>query len=158
MVCLNMPFKNHQLLTLSVSFLWPGLHFINMYEILKFKVYRNHIFQWMGQASCVEFQRYPLKFRTNYPFHATSHYMNQSWLIFNWTTFTKYSIKIHIFSINKCTSKYHLQNDSHFYQASMCILLYPEKSAHHLSSENTLTHYALATQYSNTDLGQHWPR
>ena len=29
----------------------------------------NHIFQWMGEIFCVEFQRVPLKFHTKYLTH-----------------------------------------------------------------------------------------
>ena len=32
-------------------------------------LYKNHIFQSMGQIFCVEFQRYPLKFHTKYLTH-----------------------------------------------------------------------------------------
>ena len=45
--------------------------FINVY-LRNFKIsmlYKNHIFQYMGQTFCVEFQRVPLKFHTKYLTH-----------------------------------------------------------------------------------------
>ena len=48
----------------------PGVHFKNAYELLNLRalkiamLYKNCIFQCMGKISCVEFQRYPLKFHT----------------------------------------------------------------------------------------------
>ena len=47
-------------------------HFKNAYKLLNAgalqisTLYKNHIFQCIGQIFCKEFQRYPLKFRTKY--------------------------------------------------------------------------------------------
>ena len=55
--------------------LGPGGRFKNTYELLNVRalkfspVNRIHIFQCMGKIFCVEFQRYPLKFRTKYLTH-----------------------------------------------------------------------------------------
>ena len=52
-----------------------GGRFKNTYELLNVRalkfspVNRIHIFQCMGKIFCVEFQRYPLKFRTKYLTH-----------------------------------------------------------------------------------------
>ena len=78
-------------------------------------VNKIHIFQCLGKIFCVEFQRYPLKFHTKYLTHtlkdmifiqhwnykpkmvwrpvfdfnaspsAPSHYLNQCWVMLNWT-------------------------------------------------------------------------
>ena len=58
-------------------FMGPGGCFKNTYELLNLRalkfspVDRIHIFQCisMGKIFCVEFQRYPLKFRTKYLAH-----------------------------------------------------------------------------------------
>ena len=48
-----------------------GERFKNTYELVNLRalrfstLYKNRIFQCMGEIFCVEFQRYPLKFRTN---------------------------------------------------------------------------------------------
>ena len=53
----------------------PWGRFKNMYELLNQRafiismLYTNHIFQFMGETFCVEFQRYPLKFHTKYLTH-----------------------------------------------------------------------------------------
>ena len=53
----------------------PGGRFNNTYELLNlralkiFMLYKNHIFQCMGKIFCVEFQRVPLKFHTQYLTH-----------------------------------------------------------------------------------------
>ena len=72
---------------------WPsccgiflGGHFKNTYELinlraLKFSpVDKINIFQCMGKISCVEFQRYPLKFHTKY----LSHTLNVTIFIQSW--------------------------------------------------------------------------
>ena len=52
-----------------------GGRFKNTYELLNLRVlkisklHKNHIFQCMGKIVCVEFQRVPLKFHTNYLTH-----------------------------------------------------------------------------------------
>ena len=51
---------------------WPGGRFKNAYELLNLRalkismLYKNCIFQCMGNIFCVEFQRVPLKFHTKY--------------------------------------------------------------------------------------------
>ena len=53
----------------------PGGRCKNTYELLNLRalkflpVNKIHIFQCMGKIFCVEFQRYPLKFRTKYLTH-----------------------------------------------------------------------------------------
>ena len=52
-----------------------GGRFKNTYELLNLRalkishLYKNCIFQCMGKIFCVEFQRYPLKFHTQYLTH-----------------------------------------------------------------------------------------
>ena len=60
-------------MTLFQNWVWG--HFKNTYELLNLRalkfspVNKIHIFQCMGKIFCVEFQRYPLKFHTQYPTH-----------------------------------------------------------------------------------------
>ena len=52
-----------------------GGHFNNAYEVLNLRalrilmLYKNHIFQCMGQIFYVQFQRVPLKFHAKYQTH-----------------------------------------------------------------------------------------
>ena len=53
----------------------PRGYFKNTYELLNLRALKFspmnkiHIFQWMCEIFCVEFQRYPLKFHTKYFTH-----------------------------------------------------------------------------------------
>ena len=59
-----------------VPYVWDRGAFQNMYELLDLRalefshVNKIHIFQCMGKIFCVEFQRVPLKFHTNYLTHS----------------------------------------------------------------------------------------
>ena len=106
--------------------------------------------QWIGSTS-VQIMACSL--------YASSHYINQCWVIVNWTLRNKlqwnFDQKYEIFHSRKCIWKYRLQNGGHFVGGDPMMRLYPLNSK--ASQRHMMRLYPLNSQTSQRPMMRLYP-